>query len=230
MVALLNRLQTFEQFLATTSPRIGVFDVIIALVLAAILSFILGKIYVRYGTALSNRKKFSDNFMLLATTTTLIIMVVKSSLALSLGLVGALSIIRFRAAIKEPEELAFLFLVISIGLGLGANQIFVTVIAFTIICVLIMLRHFSKKKEDTQNLSLTITSNRSDKVTLKNITTILKKHCNAVHLKRFDIVDNLIEASFFVVLDSFDTLDEVRGDLERLSDSVKVTYLDRGYI
>ena len=65
---------------------------------------------------------------------TLIITVVKSSLALSLGLVGALSIVRFRTAIKNPEELIFLFLCIAIGVGLGANQIFVvTCAAFTFI-------------------------------------------------------------------------------------------------
>ena len=50
------------------------------------------------------------------------ITIVKSSLALSLGLVGALSIVRFRTAIKEPEELSYAFLSIAIGLGLGADQ------------------------------------------------------------------------------------------------------------
>lgn len=58
----------------------------------------------------------------------LVITVVKSSLALSLGLVGALSIIRFRSAIKEPEELTYLFLAISLGLGFGANQTVITII------------------------------------------------------------------------------------------------------
>ena len=49
-------------------------------------------------------------------------MIVKNSIALSLGLVGALSIVRFRAAIKEPEELTYLFLVIATGLGTGSGQ------------------------------------------------------------------------------------------------------------
>ena len=69
----------------------------------------------------------------------LIITIVKSSLALSLGLVGALSIIRFRAAIKEPEELAYLFISISIGLGFGANQAIITTLAFIIIILVIIL-------------------------------------------------------------------------------------------
>jgi hypothetical protein len=60
--------------------------------------------------------------MMITMTTMLIITIVKASLALSLGLVGALSIVRFRAAIKEPEELAYLFLAIAIGLDFGAGQ------------------------------------------------------------------------------------------------------------
>jgi hypothetical protein len=120
---------TFEEFLATQSPHIPLGDFAVNIVLAAVLSFILGQVYIYYGSTLSNRRMFARNFMMLAMTTMLIITVVKSSLALSLGLVGALSIIRFRAAIKEPEELAYIFLVISIGLGLGADQRLITIVA-----------------------------------------------------------------------------------------------------
>ena len=106
------------------------------------------------GPATGNIVYDARNFMLVTMTTTLIITVVKSSLALSLGLVGALSIIRFRAAIKEPEELSYLFLAIAIGLGFGADQRVITVVAFGIIIGIILLRHFSRrsKSEDNQNL------------------------------------------------------------------------------
>ena len=72
-------------------------------------------------------------------TTLLVISVVKSSLALSLGLVGALSIVRFRTPIKEPEELAYIFLAIAIGLALGADQREVAAISLLIILVVISL-------------------------------------------------------------------------------------------
>ena len=72
-------------------------------------------------------------------TTLLVISVVKSSLALSLGLVGALSIVRFRTPIKEPEELAYIFLAIAIGLALGADQREVAAISLPIILVVISL-------------------------------------------------------------------------------------------
>ena len=134
----------------------------------ALFAFILAKLYVRYGTSISNRKKFSNNFILLTTTTTLIIMIVKSSLALSLGLVGALSIIRFRAAIKEPEELVFLFLAISIGLGLGAGQLMTTFVAFVIISLLIWARHLTHKNAENQNLYLTVTGRNINLKDMKN--------------------------------------------------------------
>ena len=94
----------------------------INLILTISLSLLVAYIYTKYGKSISNRKDFSSNFYFLSLTTMLIITIVKSSLALSLGLVGALSIVRFRTAIKDPEELNYLFLSIAIGLGIGANS------------------------------------------------------------------------------------------------------------
>jgi len=93
---------------------------------------------------LSNKKDFSKIFIPLCLATTLIITIVKSSIALSLGLVGALSIVRFRAAIKEPEELIYLFLIIAIGLAFGSNQFLIgyllTSVALSVIYVLSKIR------------------------------------------------------------------------------------------
>ena len=88
--------------------------------IAIALGHVLSWHYVRFAHVLSNKRKFARIFVFIAATTFLMITVVKRSLALSLGLVGALSIIRFRTPIKEPEELAYLFLAIAIGVGLGA--------------------------------------------------------------------------------------------------------------
>jgi ABC-type branched-subunit amino acid transport system permease subunit len=106
----MNKLMTtFDYFLTTSTPKVYLMQFVINLIIAALLAHFLKKIYIRYGKAVSNRARFASNFFLMVTTTMLIISIVKSSLALSLGLVGALSIVRFRTAIKEPEELAVLF-------------------------------------------------------------------------------------------------------------------------
>ena len=114
--------QVFRDLFVTPANVASLPSFVLSLVLAALLGVILGQAYIRFGQSLSNRRLFARNFLLLTVTTTLIISIVKSSLALSLGLVGALSIVRFRAAIKEPEELAFLFLAIAIGLGLAPDR------------------------------------------------------------------------------------------------------------
>ena len=106
----------FEEFFSSQADNLSLTTFAINLLLAVLASYILGLVYIHWGTSLSNRRKFSANFMLMTITTTFIILVVRSSIALSLGLVGALSIVRFRAAIKEPEELPISSLLSASGL------------------------------------------------------------------------------------------------------------------
>ena len=98
-------------FFLNQNIQIDIQGFFISLLCAAILSFFVQLFYIKYSSSLSNKKEFSKNFVILGLTTCIVITIVKSSLALSLGLVGALSIVRFRAAIKEPEELVYLFLI-----------------------------------------------------------------------------------------------------------------------
>ena len=80
----------------------------------------------------------------------------KSSLALSLGLVGAFSIVRFRTPIKEPEELAYLFMAIAMGLGLGADQRTPTFVAGLIILGILALIQKAETNEGSNNLFLSL--------------------------------------------------------------------------
>ena len=98
-----------------------------------VLAFSLSAFYQKFSTTISNRHSMTFVFYFVILATTLIIMIVKTSIALSLGLVGALSIVRFRTPIREPEDLGFLFLAVAAGVGLGANQAVAVVIAFTLI-------------------------------------------------------------------------------------------------
>ena len=106
-------------------------------------------------------------------------MIVKTSLALSLGLVGALSIVRFRAAIKEPEELVYLFLIIAIGLGCGANQLIIitTGIFFSLVIIMLYsgyLKSSKKNLDEKINAGIIIEGNISD-VQINNLIIEIKK-------------------------------------------------------
>jgi hypothetical protein len=222
----MNKTDTFENFLRTYSAQIPLAVFLLNLVLSAVLAWLLGQMYSQYGSSLSNRKQFARNFILLSATTMLIITIVKSSLALSLGLVGALSIVRFRAAIKEPEELMYLFLCIAIGLGLGADQREVTVLGFVFICLLIWLNSRNRAKEENQNLYLTVSSDRPGAVQLDQILETLKKYCDAASLNRFDESKNMLEASLMVQIADVQKLSQCRAELRGLDDSVTISFLD----
>ena len=201
-----------------------------ALFTCALLSYILSKVYVKYGNSLSNRKVFAKNFLVLATTTMFIIMVVKSSLALSLGLVGALSIVRFRSAIKEPEELTYLFLNIAIGLGCGANQILITLMAFISIVFFIII---SKKagQKDNENKTAGMTSYilitcENKLAGLTQIIDILTDNSNTVKLKRTDEAKGLLEVSFYIDFDTWKNFENMREQLIKLDENMKITFMD----
>ena len=114
----------------------------VGVLLAVILAWLVSK-----STRLVvDTRQYLPLFLLLIPTMILIITIIKSSIALSLGLVGALSIVRFRTPVKEPEELAYIFIAIAIGLGLGANQVLPTIIGFAVITIVLIPSMFNRLK------------------------------------------------------------------------------------
>jgi hypothetical protein len=214
------------EFLTTQSAQLPLNEFVINLILTALLGFILGQVYMRFGRTLSNRDLFASNFVVLAMTTMLIISIVKSSLALSLGLVGALSIIRFRAAIKEPEELNYLFLAISVGLGFGAAQTVLTLVAFGLIVGIIVLKHLVRRRDQRPNFFLTVTTAADPAVNLPRISAVLQEHATGSVLTRWDETPEALEASFRVQFDSLAKVDACNRQLRALAGSVRVSYLE----
>jgi uncharacterized membrane protein YhiD involved in acid resistance len=222
----MNNVQELVDAFALQNTQTSIFQVVVNLVIAAFLAHLLSKIYVRCGNALSNRRAFARNFILMTTITALIITIVKSSLALSLGLVGALSIVRYRTAIKDPEELAYLFFAISIGLGLGADMRGLTIISFfVIICIIWLTKMLSKNNELKENLYLTIAS-PNDKLNIDQVVDVLDKHCDKIDLKRFDNSQESFEASFLVEFPSVSNLSNIEKDIHKISPDIKISFLD----
>ena len=223
----MRNLPILQELAISTTEQVSVWIIVFNLFLSAVLSLILGWVYTKYGSALSNRKQFARNFLPITMTTMFIITIVKSSLALSLGLIGALSIIRFRTAIKEPEELSYLFLTIAIGMGIGANQAIITIITLLTITAIICLKNINQNNvESGQTLYLTISSPTQDGNELNTIIKVLQKHCTNVNLKRFDENSNLLEVSFLVGFENYSQLEVSKSELQGLNDSIRVSFLD----
>jgi hypothetical protein len=221
-----SELTLIEEFFSSQATNLELSTFAINLLLAVISSFILSRVYIHWGSSLSNRRVFAANFMLMTVTTTFIILVVRSSVALSLGLVGALSIVRFRAAVKEPEELAYLFFAISLGIGLGDNQRLITLLTLLVAIILVGLMKLFRNTKADVNLHLTISSNSPNKVDLDQIMNVLEKHCAKMKLLRFDENPDSLETSFVIEFKRVSNLNQAKAELQTLSDTLDISFLD----
>jgi uncharacterized membrane protein YhiD involved in acid resistance len=146
----------------------------------------------------------------------LVITIVKSSLALTLGLVGALSIVRFRTAIKEPEELIFLFIAITVGLGVGADQRWPTVIGVAVILGYMALRLLLKRDPDVSNLYLNILIDEQDETSLFNqVNARLLEHVDTLDFQRLDSRDGVLQLTYYIHGDTPQTLNALIDDLKK---------------
>jgi hypothetical protein len=163
----------------------------IYLVLGGILSLYCRFLYRCCAASPSDSDSITRIFPLLTLVTMAVIAVVKSSLALSLGLVGALSIVRFRAAIKEPEELVYLFLCIAIGLALGAEQPLLAVALVLAVTVFAFGMYITGNSRRQQNLMLTVTGDarRHFGDGEKDVLTVIESVVGRYALQRMDLED-----------------------------------------
>ena len=226
----INELELLDNILSAGllgSSKLDIFEFSVNLGVAFILCYLVSIFYSRFALALSDRKTFARTFVLIGMTTMLIISIVKSSLALSLGLVGALSIVRFRAAIKEPEELAYLFLIIAIGLGLGANQTKITVLSTIAILLLVFLQRVTRATSKTDALHhLSVTFSNSANLDVNSVTEILTAKAASPKIKRLDESGDLIDVLFIVDIENMETLTTITQEIRLLAPEASIRVID----
>lgn len=137
----------FKSSFLETMTSVSVLDMAIALVLAFGLGLFIFFVYKKTFNGVMYSSSFGVTLVALTMITTVVILAVTSNVVLSLGMVGALSIVRFRTAIKEPLDIAFLFWSIGVGIVLAAGMIPLAVIGSVIIGVILLV--FVNKKSHT---------------------------------------------------------------------------------
>jgi hypothetical protein len=193
-----------------------------------VLSWLLGWHFVQFGQVLTNKKKLARVLVFVSCTTLLIISVVKVSLALSLGLVGALSIIRFRTPVKEPEELAYLFLAVAIGVGMGADRRLETALAA--VGILVAMALIGRSRGAARSLSSVLSVQSNGQGTAPNVQELLAAvapHCGRVDLRRLDVGDGSFHASLVVDLRSSDELQPLCDAVRRAVPGALVSLVER---
>jgi uncharacterized membrane protein YhiD involved in acid resistance len=219
----------FDLDLTQPAP-LSVATLLVNLCLGAFLASLLAWHYERYGRSYSNRTELAWVFPLIVLAVILVISVVKTSLALSLGLIGALSIVRFRTPIKEPEELAYLFIAIAIGLGLGADQRVPTLAAFGLILSLMTLRSLVRQAPKRHNLYMNIevpSMNGGSDGAFQTINEVLAGHVHVSDMRRLDVRDGSLQATYYIDCQDSEKLVQLLEGLKRVIPGVGVSFVEQ---
>tara|TARA_A100000164_G_C21867041_1_gene753120 strand:+ start:675 stop:1346 length:672 start_codon:yes stop_codon:yes gene_type:complete len=217
----LNDLLSVQQF-----AEQSISAVLVNLFLCMMLVSLVGWFYKKYSRSLGGKTHVGAILPLIGLTVFMVITVVKSSLALSLGLVGALSIVRFRTPIKEPEELGYLFLTIAVGLGFGAGfSLITTIITFAILIYLFMVgtSRGSSKVDGEYTLLVKLSQNKYNEV-----TNVIDQKVTAYKIIRTENTGNKINAYFNISVDEDFNFQELIDALKSTDNDIDFNMVESG--
>ena len=212
----------FKSSFVDKMTSISFLDMFIAMILSFAVGLFIMQVYKKTFKGVMYSSTFAISLLALTLITTLIILGVTSNVVLSLGMVGALSIVRFRSAIKEPMDIAFLFWSISEGIVLGAGLIPLAILGAVFIGIVMVL--FANKKT-TDNPYILVVNCKND-ISENSVLNILSKNVNKYCVKSKTISpSNGIEMTIEVKLKNITTsfVNEV-SKIEGVSNAVLVSY------
>ena len=200
---------------------ISVLDMTIALVLAFLMGLFIFFVYKKSCSSVMYSASFGTTLIALTLITTILIMTVVSNVVLSLGMVGALSIVRFRTAIKEPLDIAFLFWSIALGIILAAGLIPLAVLG-SIFIGIVILGFLNRKTVDSPYILVVHCDSRE---TEEKVRVIVASQVRRMNLKSKSVEAGDIELNYEVRLreDSNQFVNELAA-MEGVTHCVLVSY------
>ena len=211
----------FKSSFLENVTAVSILDIVLALTLAFCLGLFIFFIYKKTYSGVMYSSSFGVTLVALTMITTLVILAVTSNVVLSLGMVGALSIVRFRTAIKEPLDIAFLFWAIADGIVLAAGMIPLAVFGSVLIGVIIFV--FANHK-DMSNPYIVVIQARDHSSETKAMD-YLRSHVKKCIVKSKTAQKGLVELNLEIRLKD-DNTDFVNGlaDLPGVESAVLVSY------
>jgi len=205
---------------------ISVFDIIVRFTAAAIMSAILAYIFNVVNKEKSNNFMMMQMFVLIAVAISGAMMIIGSNLARAFGLVGAVSIIRFRLSVKNPRDMAFVLITIIIGMasGLGYFSVAITVLIMGVIIALLMtwiMNYIKRKNSHRQNYEIKITFERHT-TSREKIESEFKKIAISWDFKEFMESKGKRTLMYHVLVDDYNRMDELTKNIIH-DDEKKIT-------
>lgn len=203
---------------------VSIVDLIRNMGIGLLMALIWKDVITRTTRLVVDTRQYLTVFILLIPSMILIITIIKSSIALSLGLVGALSIVRFRTPIKEPEELLYLFVAIAVGLGLGANQILATIIGFTAICLgMIPAAFLNKSAKSAQSIFVDLSfPKESGGINTDDVEAAMGKLGYTYGVKRINAADGRTEMLLDIADFEMKNFSKLKAEMQALNKGVRV--------
>lgn len=211
----------FKSSFLENVTAVSVTDMALALVLSFCLGLFIFFVYKKTYAGVMFSESFGGSLIAMTMITTMVILAVTSNVVLSLGMVGALSIVRFRTAIKEPMDIAFLFWAIAGGIVLAAGMIPLAIGGSVIIGLIMIV--FCNRKSSLKPYIAVISCNGSDAE--KKVADYLKSHVTRAIVKSKSAQKGAIELSYEVILKGDDTqfITEL-SDMNDVNSAVLVSY------
>ncbi len=211
----------FKSSFMENITSVSLLDMGIALLLAFGIGVFIFLVYKKTFNGVMYSSSFGVTLIALTMITTIVILAVTSNVVLSLGMVGALSIVRFRTAIKEPLDIAFLFWAIGVGIVLAAGMIPIAVIGSVFIGIVLIL--FVNRKSHSQPFIAVI--NCENREVEKEVCSLLDKETNRCVIKGKTVTKGSIELNLEVRLRSDDTdFINTIADMSGVTSAVLVSY------
>ena len=165
----------FKSSFLNNITSVSIVDMLIALVLAFGIGLFIFLIYKKTYQGVMYSSSFGTTLVALTMITTVVILAVTSNVVLSLGMVGALSIVRFRTAIKEPLDIAFLFWSIAVGIVLAAGMIPLALIGSVVIGIILLVFVNKKSHLNPYIVVLSLTDSMAERKALDLLNESVKK-------------------------------------------------------
>ena len=211
----------FKSSFLENVTSVSVLDMAVTLILGFAIGLFIFLVYKKTYQGVMYSSSFGVTLVALTMITGMVILAVTSNVVLSLGMVGALSIVRFRTAIKEPLDIAFLFWSIAAGIVLAAGMIPLAVIGSVVIGV-ILLVFVNKKTYSNPYIVVIRCANRSAE---ENATQFLKANCDRCVVKSKSVQKGAIELNLEIRLKSDDTgFVNQLSDIQGVDSAVLVSY------
>ena len=211
----------FKSSFLENVTAVSVLDIVLALVLSFAIGLFIFLIYKKTYAGVMYSSSFGVTLVALTMITTLVILAATSNVVLSLGMVGALSIVRFRTAIKEPLDIAFLFWAIAAGIVLAAGMIPLAVFGSVLIGVILLI--FANRKDHTNPYIVVLTCNDHESET--KAVSYLKEHTKRCTVKSKSAQKGAVELNVQIRLkdDNTDFINAL-AELSGVQSAVLVSY------